>query len=86
MRRQAAIGVRKQTEPYTISIDSFAKLVKEYIDRKGKNHHIVFLVDEIGQYIGNDSKLMLNLQTVTEDLRNNLPRPSVGCCNQPAGY
>jgi hypothetical protein len=44
------------------------RLVKEYIDRKGNNRHIVFLVDEIGQYIGDDSKLMLNLQTVTEDL------------------
>lgn len=59
----------KATEHYTISIDDFAKLVKEHINRKGKNHHIVFLVDEIGQYIGNDSKLMLNLQTVTEDLK-----------------
>lgn len=29
---------------------------------------MVFLVDEIGQYIGDDSKLMLNLQTVTEEL------------------
>ena len=29
---------------------------------------MVFLVDEIGQYIGEDSKLMLNLQTVTEEL------------------
>lgn len=58
----------KATEPYTISIERFAQLVKEYLDRKGKNHHIVFLVDEIGQYIGDDSKLMLNLQTVTEDL------------------
>lgn len=28
----------------------------------------MFLVDEIGQYIGDDSKLMLNLQTVTEEL------------------
>ena len=26
------------------------------------------MIDEIGQYIGDDSKLMLNLQTVTEDL------------------
>lgn len=60
--------MEKATEAYTISIDDFAKLVKEYVERKGKNHHIVFLVDEIGQYIGNDSKLMLNLQTVTEDL------------------
>jgi len=58
----------KTTEPYNISIEDFAKLVKEYIDRKGKSHHVVFLVDEIGQYIGTDSKLMLNLQTVTEDL------------------
>lgn len=27
-----------------------------------------FLVDEVGQYIGDDSKLMLNMQTVTEEL------------------
>ena len=58
----------KATEAYNISIENFAKMVKEYIDRKGGNHHVVFLVDEIGQYIGDDSKLMLNLQTVTEDL------------------
>ena len=58
----------KAAEPYSISIERFAELVKKYIDKKGNNHHIVFLVDEIGQYIGDDSKLMLNLQTVTEDL------------------
>ena len=58
----AAIG------DYQISIEDFAKRVKSYIDRKGHNHHVVFLVDEIGQYIGDDSKLMLNLQTVTEEL------------------
>ena len=58
----------KAVEPYTISIEDFAKRVKSYIDSKGNNHHVVFLVDEIGQYIGDDSKLMLNLQTVTEEL------------------
>ena len=58
----------KAVEPYAISIEDFAKRVKAYIDRKGNNHHVVFLVDEIGQYIGDDSKLMLNLQTVTEEL------------------
>ncbi len=58
----------KAAEPYQISIEDFAKRVRAYIDRKGNNHHIVFLVDEIGQYIGEDSKLMLNLQTVTEEL------------------
>ncbi len=58
----------KAVEPYQISIEDFAKRVKAYIERKGNNYHVVFLVDEIGQYIGEDSKLMLNLQTVTEEL------------------
>ena len=58
----------RATTEYSISIERFADLVKRYIERKGGNHHVVFLVDEIGQYIGDDSKLMLNLQTVTEDL------------------
>ncbi|MDO4554252.1 MAG: BREX system P-loop protein BrxC [Lachnospiraceae bacterium] len=58
----------RSTTEYSISIERFADMVKKYIDRKDNNHHVVFLVDEIGQYIGEDSKLMLNLQTVTEDL------------------
>ena len=58
----------RSTTEYSISIERFADMVKKYIDKKGNNHHVVFLVDEIGQYIGDDSKLMLNLQTVTEDL------------------
>ena len=58
----------KALEPYSISIEDFAKLVMKYIDSKGKNHLVVFQVDEVGQYIGDNSKLMLNLQTVTEEL------------------
>jgi len=56
------------TGTYNIDIITFANMVKKYINNKGNNHHIVFLVDEIGQYIGDDSKLMLNLQTVVEEL------------------
>ena len=58
----------KASGNYFISIEDFAKMVQKYIEKKGNNHHVVFLVDEIGQYIGDDSNLMLNLQTVTEDL------------------
>ena len=56
------------TGVYNIDVSTFAKMVNDYIKKKGNNHHVIFLVDEIGQYIGDDSKLMLNLQTVTEDL------------------
>ena len=58
----------KAEENYDISVEKFAERVKDYIESKGDNHHVVFLVDEIGQYIGTDSKLMLNLQTIVEDL------------------
>ena len=58
----------KAAEPYKISIEDFAKRVRTYIEHKGNNHHVAFLVDEIGQYIGDDSNLMLNLQTVREEL------------------
>ena len=58
----------KAEENYSMSIEKFAKRVAEYIESKGKNHHVVFLVDEIGQYIGDDTKLMLNLQGIVEEL------------------
>lgn len=53
---------------FEISIEKFAKDVNEYVNEKGKNFHLIFLVDEIGQYIGDNRNLMLNLQTVAEDL------------------
>ncbi|MED4904264.1 BREX system P-loop protein BrxC [Parageobacillus thermoglucosidasius] len=55
-------------ETYSLSVEKFAQRVREYIESKGPNHHVVFLVDEMGQYIGDNSQLMLNLQTVVEDL------------------
>src|SRR5205814_8674701 len=38
------------------------------LDSKGPDHRLIFLVDEVGQFIGTDTHLMLNLQTITEDL------------------
>ena len=60
--------VERTEKNYTLSVETFAKRVRDYIKVKGNNHHIVFLVDEIGQYIGDDRGLMLNLQTIVEDL------------------
>ena len=69
MSEQAARNwCEKASDPYQISIEEFAKRVKTYIDKKGNNHHVVFLADEVGQYISDDSRLMLNMQTVTEEL------------------
>jgi hypothetical protein len=53
---------------YSLSVEKFAKLVADYINGKGPRHRIVFLVDEVGQYIGQNTQLMLNLQSITEHL------------------
>jgi hypothetical protein len=55
---------------FEISSEEFAKIVAKHVKEKGDNYRLTFLVDEIGQYIGDDPNLMLNLQTVVEDLGN----------------
>jgi hypothetical protein len=55
-------------ESYKINIEGFAALVRKYLDAKGPKHRIVFLVDEVGQFIGKNTQLMLNLQTIVEEL------------------
>ena len=53
---------------FRMTIEGFARKVREYLDGQGPEHRIVFLVDEVGQFIGNDVHLMLNLQTIVEKL------------------
>ena len=52
----------------SLSIENFAKWVQQYLDKQGGDKRLVFLVDEVGQYIGGQTQLMLNLQTITEEL------------------
>ena len=57
---------------YHLDIERFAKKVEKYCREKGDHHQVIFLMDEVGQYIGEDSELMLNLQTVVEELGTKL--------------
>ncbi len=58
----------KVEKQYDMSIEKLATQINEYLTSTNSEHHIVFLVDEIGQYIANNQKLMLNLQTMVENL------------------
>ncbi|MEJ9280658.1 BREX system P-loop protein BrxC [Ureibacillus thermosphaericus] len=53
---------------FSISSTQLAQLIANYCKSRGPEYRIVFLVDEVGQYIGTDGNLMLNLQTVVEDI------------------
>ncbi|MCF8307437.1 MAG: BREX system P-loop protein BrxC [Bacteroidales bacterium] len=50
------------------SVEDFCDKVSEYIKTKSKDFRLNFYVDEVGQYISNNTKLMLNLQTIAETL------------------
>ena len=56
---------RKDTR---VSIEDFAGTVKAWIDDQPKGFRLNFFVDEVGQYIADNVKLMTNLQTIAESL------------------
>ena len=60
--------IDRAEDNFALTIENFCQWVQDYIDGRGENHRIVFLVDEVGQFIGTDTHLMLNLQTITEEL------------------
>jgi hypothetical protein len=61
-------NIEYRRKDYELTVEKFAKNIKKYLDSKGSEHHILFMVDEVGQYISDDGQLMLNLQTVVEQL------------------
>ena len=58
----------RQDHDNVVSIDWFAGLVNDYIERQAPGFRLNFFVDEVGQYIADDVKLMTNLQSVAESL------------------
>ena len=67
-KEEAENWIDTAKEEYTLSVEKFANRVLEYVKTKDNNYHLIFLVDEIGQYIGDDRNLILNLQSVVEEL------------------
>jgi hypothetical protein len=53
---------------YKLSIEDFANQVHEYIQKQKPGFRLNFFVDEVGQYIADNVKLMTNLQTIAESL------------------
>ena len=67
--REASVGIlQKYRDQYRMSIEDFAEQVATYVSRQGPDFRLNFFVDEVGQYIADNPKLMLNLQTIAESL------------------
>ncbi|WBF57650.1 BREX system P-loop protein BrxC [Lysinibacillus sp. JK80] len=60
--------VRNAQKEFSISAKELGKLIAEYCESKGSDYRLVFLIDEVGQYIGMDNNLMLDLQNAVEEI------------------
>ena len=50
---------------------SIAQLVednKAYVNKQPENFRLLFMIDEVGQYVGTDTDMLLNLQSLTEKI------------------
>ena len=64
----AAAWFDNARDTYRINIEGLARLIRDYLGTRPVGHRIIFLVDEVGQFIGDNTQLMLTLQTITEQL------------------
>ena len=70
---QASRILDKYRDQYRVSIEDFAEQINAYIEKQSarenqKGFRLNFFVDEVGQYIAENIKLMTNLQTIAESL------------------
>lgn len=58
--------ILEKKQDYTIEflIDE----LKDFLGEKSADHRLMFLIDEVSQYIGSDTILLLNLQTIVEEI------------------
>ena len=51
-----------------ISIAQLVEDMKVYVNTKPANFRLLFMIDEVGQYVGTDTDMLLNLQSLTEKI------------------
>ena len=50
------------------SISQFVDDIKDYIATKPKDFRLIFMADEVGQFVGTDTSMLLNLQSIIEQI------------------
>jgi hypothetical protein len=66
--------LNRYRQDFRSSIEDFADKVKQFIDTQVPGFRLNFFVDEVGQYIADNVKLMTNLQTIAESLNTRCQR------------
>ncbi|GAO28941.1 P-loop NTPase fold protein [Geofilum rubicundum] len=59
-------GILNQNKDFTIKF--LIEELKDFISTKDESYKLLFLIDEVSQYIGSNTSLLLNLQTIIEEV------------------
>lgn len=59
-----------RTEEVETSIAQLVSEMKDYVDHKEDDFRLLFMIDEVGQYVGGDINFLLNLQSLVEEIGN----------------
>lgn len=68
MSESAAKNWFNGTETVETSIAQLVSEIKEYVDAQPKDFRLLFMIDEVGQYVGGDTDLLINLQSLVEKI------------------
>ena len=68
MSEDAARNWFNGTETVETSIAQLVSEMKNYVDNKPDDFRLLFMVDEVGQYVGADTDLLINLQSLVEKI------------------
>ena len=68
MSETAASNWFNGAETVETSIAQLVSEIKEYVDTKPDDFRLLFMIDEVGQYVGGDTDLLINLQSLVEDI------------------
>ena len=68
MSKEAAEKWFDSEEEEETSIAYFVSQLKAYVDTKPDDFRLLFMMDEVGQYIGDNNDYLLNLQSMVEEI------------------
>lgn len=68
MSESAARNWFNGTETVETSIARLVSEIKDYVDSRPGDFHLLFMIDEVGQYVGGDTDLLINLQSLVEKI------------------
>lgn len=54
----------------TITVESFTTMLKNYLADKPDNYRLLFVADEVSMFISDEQRLLLQLQSIVEELHN----------------